>query len=408
MDAPLIDLGTSDDVVLLVGLAVVTVMGIAGVVERTRHQRNLARLPLRISVNGSRGKSTVTRLLAGALAAGDYRPLAKTTGTEPRLLHAWSGEEEPVHRRPEGPNIGEQRAVMRAAVHHGADSVVVECMAVTPEYQATFHEDLLGANVLLITSVLADHLDVMGPTTADAAGVFAATVPEDGIVVVAPGPYVERFRSTAEERGATFLLADPELVEPDELRIFDHLVFAEHLALALALCDHLGVPREQALAGMRAAPPDPFATRLLPVGNRSAPALFVNAFPANDPTSTLAIWEHVRERDYPAEKLVVIMNCRGDRLPRTQQFASEVLPQLPIDTLVVVGEETQAVVRAVEEGAIELRELRDATGEPPHDTVAALDDELHDRVVLGVGNLHGAGLGIVEAFEDRRVEEGGP
>jgi gamma-polyglutamate synthase len=400
------ELGTSDDIVLAAGLVVVLLLGLLGAVERSRHRRNLAQVPLRISVNGSRGKSTVTRLLAGALAGGGYRPLAKTTGTEPRLIHAWSGEEHPVHRRPEGPNIGEQRRVMDEAVRLGVDSVVVECMAVNPEYQETFHDVLLAAGVLVITNVLDDHLDVMGPTAADVADVFADAIPAEGTVVLAPGPHVERFCAVAERRGAKVLLADPGAVDASVLRSFDHLVFDEHVALALALTDHLGIPRRRALEGMREAPADPFATRLLPFGDRDAPGLFVNAFPANDPSSTLAIWDHVRASDHPDEKLVVIMNCRDDRMERSRQFAEEVLPELPIDTLVVVGEATQPVVRAVERGAVPHREFRDATGAPPHTAVAALDDELHDRVVLGVGNLHGAGTGVVEAFEERVVSEG--
>jgi gamma-polyglutamate synthase len=402
---PLPDLGSSDDAVLLATLAVLILLGLGGVAERVRHRRSVERVPLRVSVNGSRGKSTVTRLLAGALTAGGRRPLAKTTGTEARLVRAWSGEEEDIHRRPEGPNIGEQRALMRQAAHEEADSVVAECMALNPDYQESFHNELLAANVLVVTSVLDDHLDVMGPTTRDVAEVFAETIPPGGTLVVAPGAYTDVFRAVADERGATLLLADPNAVDPTLLRGFDHLVFAEHVALVLALTDHLDISRDDALAGMRAAPADPFATRLLPVGDPGAPALFVNAFPANDPVSTLAVWERVRDRGYPDEKLVVVMNCRGDRGERTRQFADEVLPNLPIDTLVVVGEETRPVLRAVEQGAIAVRELRDATGAPPAETVAALDDELRDRVVLAVGNLHGAGLGVVEAFEARQVGE---
>ena len=35
-------------------------------VERLRHRRALAQIPLRIHVNGTRGKSSVTRLIAAA------------------------------------------------------------------------------------------------------------------------------------------------------------------------------------------------------------------------------------------------------------------------------------------------------------------------------------------------------
>lgn len=399
-------LQTSDGVVLAaVALALILMVGL-GAAERVRHRRRLAALPLRISVNGSRGKSTVTRLLAGALSGGGYRPLGKTTGTEPRLIHAWSGEEHEIHRRPEGANIGEQLRIMREAARLGADSVVAECMAVTPEYQLTFHRELMDVNVLVITNVLADHLDVMGPERVDAAEVFAESIPEGGILVTVPGPFDDLFREAARERGATHLEADPERVDTRLLTTFDHLVFADHIAVVLALTEHLGIPRARAINGMRQAPADPFATRILPVGDRDAPATFVNAFPANDPVSTLAIWEHIKERGHPEEKLIVVVNCRGDRVPRTQQFAVDVLPKLPIDTLVVLGESTQPILRAVDRGTIAVRELRDATGRPPEEAIASLDDELRDRVVFGVGNLHGGGIDVVRAFEERVVLTG--
>ena len=53
----------------------------AGALERVVHRRNLAKIPLRIHVNGTRGKSSVTRLIAAALRAHGTVTCAKTTGT---------------------------------------------------------------------------------------------------------------------------------------------------------------------------------------------------------------------------------------------------------------------------------------------------------------------------------------
>src|SRR5713226_7689666 len=51
-----------------------------------RHRRHLRAVPVRIHVAGTRGKSTATRLIAAGLRAGGRRVVAKTTGTEPRLI----------------------------------------------------------------------------------------------------------------------------------------------------------------------------------------------------------------------------------------------------------------------------------------------------------------------------------
>ncbi len=401
----MVDLGTSDDVVLLVATVFALTVFAAGAVERRRHRRRLTGIPLRISVNGSRGKSTVTRLLTGALTAGGWRSLGKTTGSAAQLIRGWDAVAEDVRRRPEGPNIGEQRGLVRRAVADGVDALVTECMAVTPEYQRTFHRELLDANLLVITNALADHLEEMGPTVADVAEVLADSVPRDGVVVLAPGDHLATFERVAWQRGCTVVHADVEAVADDEVAGFDHLVLPEHVAQVLAVTRHLGIADDEALAGMRSAPPDPYATRLLDVGDPWQPALFVNAFPANDPTSTLAVWEHVRARGVRPDGLVVVMNCRDDRIARTRQFANEVLPRLPIATLVVTGRGTRSVLRAVDTGVLAVDDVRDHTGDDADTVIEALRPLLADRVVLGVGNLHGGGAELVAGFDALAVAE---
>src|SRR6185437_4727712 len=53
----------------------------AGVIEQRRHFANLDRIQVRVLVNGIRGKSSITRLTAGALRGGGLVTVAKTTGT---------------------------------------------------------------------------------------------------------------------------------------------------------------------------------------------------------------------------------------------------------------------------------------------------------------------------------------
>jgi poly-gamma-glutamate synthase PgsB/CapB len=397
-------LGTSDDVVFLGSFGVALLALALGAIERRRYRRRLDAIPLRISVNGSRGKSTVTRLLTGALAAGGYRPLGKTTGTEARLVLGWSGEEVALRRRPEGPNIGEQRDMTKRAVAAGADAIVAECMAVSPDYQRTFLRDLVDVNLLVVTNALDDHLEEMGPTSEDVADVFCDTVPAGGRLVVPPGPHLVRFAAAADRRGARLLVADdPQDVDDRLLRRFDHLVMDEHVALTLAVTRDLGIDDEVAVVGMLAAPPDPFATRLLPIGDADDPALLVNAFAANDPVSTLRVWHHVVELGHPTAGLVVVMNCRDDRIPRTKLFAAQVLPNLPIHTLVVVGAATRPITAAVDDGRIVVDRMLDLTGADTATIVVALEPFLAGRVVLGVGNLHGGAAELLAALEEHLV-----
>ncbi len=65
--------------------------------ESLGHRRRLAQIATRIHVNGTRGKSSVARLIAAGMRAGNIRTCCKTTGTLPRMILP-DGTEYPVFR----------------------------------------------------------------------------------------------------------------------------------------------------------------------------------------------------------------------------------------------------------------------------------------------------------------------
>ena len=52
---------------------------LAGGLEALKHRLLVNRIPVRVHVNGTRGKTSVTRLIAAGLRAGGKRVCAKTT-----------------------------------------------------------------------------------------------------------------------------------------------------------------------------------------------------------------------------------------------------------------------------------------------------------------------------------------
>ena len=94
---------------LLTGLVLFVVAWLGH--EVVRHRRALRRIPVRVHVNGTRGKSSVTRLIAAGLRAGDKRVVAKTTGTLARVI--LPGERELAVFRPLGANVREQIRIVR-------------------------------------------------------------------------------------------------------------------------------------------------------------------------------------------------------------------------------------------------------------------------------------------------------
>ena len=81
--------------------------------EFSLHQRSRRRIPIRIHVNGIRGKSSVVRLVAAGLRGGGVRTVAKVTGTTPNIVDE-HGNDIPIIRGTPA-NIIEQRTVIAEA-----------------------------------------------------------------------------------------------------------------------------------------------------------------------------------------------------------------------------------------------------------------------------------------------------
>jgi len=91
-------------------LALVLIVTAFGAAEFVLHRRALFKIPIRIHVNGTRGKSSVTRLVAAGLRAAGVKTCAKTTGTLARMILP-DGSELPIYR-PAGANIIEQKRIV--------------------------------------------------------------------------------------------------------------------------------------------------------------------------------------------------------------------------------------------------------------------------------------------------------
>src|SRR5258705_1776320 len=181
---------------------------------------------------------------------------------------------------------------------------------------------------------------------------LAQTLPLGGHAFTAERERVPFLERVARRRGTTLQVVDDAGVTGAELAGFSYFEHAENVALALAVCGHLGVDRARALAGMQAAAPDPGVLRRYTVRSGAREVEFVNAFAANDPDSTLLIWRRLGlERREPGVRRIVLANCRADRIQRSGQIAELVGRRLDPDLVVLTGAGTALVAwQAVRHG----------------------------------------------------------
>ena len=360
-------------------------------------KRNVEKIPIRVNINGIRGKSTVTRLITSILTEAGYKTVGKTTGTAARMIYWFQDDEDIIVRQPQGANIGEQLKVLQKAADLNAEALVCECMAVNPDYQKVFQFRMLEANIVVIVNVLEDHLDVMGPTLDQIAQAFGATIPYNGFLITIDCAYTNYFKQIAKERNTKVIIADNSKITDEYLAKFDYMIFPDNASLALAVGEALGIDEETCFKGMLNAHPDPGAMRITRIGDENLNCTFVNGFAANDPQSTVNIWERVKELEYNTEDPIVTMNCREDRVDRTEIFVSDVFPKIQTHTLVAIGEVSEPITTAFNNGQFpNVKNYINLEYAEPDKIMETLNPLLKDRMVFGVGNIHGQGEAFIE------------
>ena len=196
---------------LAISLFLLVVLATWGILQERRHQKRLASIPVRVHVNGTRGKSSMTRLIAAGLRAGGMRTIAKTTGTMPRFIYH-DGTEVPVARAGKA-NVIEQVRIVRRASELQAQVLVTECMGVNPELQSLLEDRMIRSTHSVITNARADHLDEMGPTVRDVARNLGRTISRNGSFFTAEREHLDIFKKIASERGTTV-----RWIEAEEIR----------------------------------------------------------------------------------------------------------------------------------------------------------------------------------------------
>ena len=184
--------------------------------------------------------------------------------------------------------------------------------------------------------------------------------------------------------------AEVAAVSADDLARFTYLEHRENVALALAVCAELGIPRAVALEGMSSAEPDIGALREFEIDFFGRHVVFVNGFAANDPIATERVWNLALARHGDRETRLMVLNCRLDRSDRSRQLGDALPRWAPADQYFLVGTGTFALARSAVRAGLPAAKLVPLEGEPPE----AVFEELigaagTSALVVGAGKHRG-------------------
>jgi poly-gamma-glutamate synthase PgsB/CapB len=375
-------------VLILIGLYVLFLR-----IEKVNHEKKVRSIPVRIWVNGSRGKSSVTRLIAAGLRASGRTVVAKTTGT--RATFILDDHTEVPVRRLGMPNIREQVKIYQQAATLHPDAIVFECMALRPDLQYSEATHIVKPNTVVITNVRADHLDVMGPTIRDISRYFLRALPNNATLFLGDDSVLPGNEAVLRGKNIEVHISDADRVPDDTVSDFHYIEHKANVALALEVCKYYNVNEKQALNAMRNAMPDPGVLRKHDIDLTGRKTTIINAMAANDPDSTYLIWQMIG-KDYPEINLLV--NCRDDRIDRSFQIARLIKDRLRADKYILTGTGTRVLARKLYK-LVKHEDILDLGERDPEAVIQAVRDFVSDNsLIFAMGNTVGYGERMMQQF----------
>jgi gamma-polyglutamate synthase len=376
-------------VTVLLGLVLVIL-----VFEKAVIQRCVDSIPLRIHVNGTRGKSTVTEYIGAGILGAQIDVLTKVTGIIPAFFY--NGVEH-IIKRTGAPRVHEQVGLIRLASKLKVKGVVMECMSISPELQR-IESSVFQPHIYAITNIRNDHFEEMGRTIEELADHICNAIPANCKVVTNEIRFLNKIKDKAALRNSMVIPVSELNLEPEVNLPFG--VFTENLCLALAVCNVAGIDHKLAREGILK---QIYGTRspLITIKTEDKEFSFLNAFAANDVDSTKAVMDHWQKKLGYTGKISLIFNTRADRPLRTELFTSWISGMSStIEHIVITGSHADRAKLSLQRKGVLDEKIHVRKDKYLHDLKSDLLQIAGDRtLVIGIGNIGGSGFKILNELK---------
>ncbi|WPZ22279.1 poly-gamma-glutamate synthase PgsB [Sulfitobacter faviae] len=365
-------------------------------VQTFLHNRRISRVPIRIHVNGTRGKSTIVRYIAASLRAGGIETLAKTTGSATMLIDE-EGEERPIHRNG-APTIIEQIEILAREQRPSTEAVVFECMALNTGYQWVSEHRIMQSTTGVIGNVRHDHVEQLGETLPEIARSLSNSAPRGKPLFTAETnpEIVEILKEESEAVGGELIASTAETITDADMKGFHPLAFKENIALALEVALAHGVDREVALEAMRNTARDPGASEIHRHERDGQVIWWANFFGVNDVASADINIEKTADWLGANTETIFLLNGRSDRQDRTLDFGRYAAESDRAVDILLAGEAREPLHRTIEQASEDHPKVIDF-GVLSDDPEAILDEvfdlarSLNNKaeiLIAGMANIH--------------------
>lgn len=388
----------------LAGL-LICVLFILLIAEAMVIRRSVARISVRIHVNGTRGKSSITTYIAAALRASGIQVQGKVTGEIPALILA-DGTKKTIRRT--GPaRIQEQFRTIHRAARSGAEALVLECMSIAPELQET-ESRYFKPHIYVLSNIRDDHREKMGTTREEQVASMCRAIPKGCVLVTNDMENLETIRIAAKKKKCRMVVPHPlncEGLGMDRWKDLPTGVFLDNISLAMEAAIQAGMNRDKALDAIlkkiwdRKAEASGTGHEEGKAGDESM-VPFLNAFSVNDPSSATVFLYRWRIKPGLGNRLVLIFNTRSDRPLRTDMFSEWIRERKEqLAGVFITGDHrARAYARLkILKPSVEVCKVspREITG-----LSRRINQSYGDlSMVVGIGNIKGDGFRVLKEFE---------
>jgi len=291
---------------------------------------SIHKIPIRILINGTRGKTTTVKILHKLLNQAGLMTISKTTGDLPQL-HYPDGTMRRLRRF--GPaNIKENIRQIIHYTRYKPQVMILECMAIHPELQSILSHRIFRPTHIAITNIKRDHLEVMGPHHPDIATIIAQSLT----------PRARKF--IPEELKGSF---PPEISHTHGIRFYKQAqypkkftnippeIIEKNWGLIRILCEELQINSKRTSSI--------FSQEWITINEglritiRHLNLEFIDLFSVNDPDTAIKFVNHLRSIRSVETAEIALLNTRTDRPLRSLEFLKSLKNELKSDEIWVTG-----------------------------------------------------------------------
>ena len=284
--------------------------------------KSLQKIPTRILVNGTRGKSTIVKVIREILQQSGQKVFAKTSGNQP-LEYLPDGQTKIILRHAPA-SIIENISILRRWVKESPEVVVMECMALQSETQHHLSSHIFKPNYILISNIHLDHAEAMGNKFEEMVSTILECVNNNANILTTNqvAEKLKQFGKSLENIHIAKAEGFPEKFDSIPSQIVD-----QNWSLIKTLTDQLNIDQSIAYRSFFEIHRSIDSTVYTKILNLNYS--FWNLFSINDQESTAMFIRHSQNNNCPETQKIILFNARSDRPLRTKQFVELVCQEFP-------------------------------------------------------------------------------